>query len=91
MMTKEEISKHIVEKMDHEIKGCSEYLDMCEKAQEMENYELAHGLSEMAKDEYTHAHFMFEYMAENNIDVPETSRHDFYALQKRIMAFPTAE
>lgn len=87
-MTETEIAKHISEKLDSEIKGCSSYLDMTKIAMEKDDSELAMALSEMAKDEYTHAHFIFTYMAEMGMEVPEETRHAFYALKKRIEAFP---
>lgn len=90
-MTSAEITKHISEKLDSEIKGCGSYLDMAKTAIDKDNYELAHSLSEMAKDEYTHAHFIFTYMAEMGMEVPEASRHAFYALQKRVAAFPNTK
>lgn len=90
-MTSAELTKHISEKLDSEIKGCDSYLDMAKTAMDNDNYELAHSLSEMAKDEYTHAYFIFTHMAVMGMEVPETSRHAFYALQERVAAFPNTK
>lgn len=49
---------HILQHFVSEIDGANGYLDMAEKADKMNEPELAGYLREMAKDEYSHAKFI---------------------------------
>lgn len=47
---------------------------------------IVEGFYEMAKDEYTHAKFMYMYMVENGIEISQECRHNLKALEEEIEA-----
>lgn len=83
-MTHEEITKHLQEKFAGEVHGADGYLNMAEAAERMGKYELAEGLYEMAKDEYSHADFIADTMKEHGVAASKEEWEAFEALTERI-------
>lgn len=90
-MKHEEVVKHMLSKLDEEITGADGYLNMAEAAMKMEhtdmNERLVTGVTEMAKDEYTHAEFIYAMIEEYDGKVPDAHAAKFDALTKRMEPF----
>lgn len=54
-----------------EMKDSETYFKMCKEADEMGNDELANALFEMARDEYTHAEYICEFLKEHGQSIPD--------------------
>ena len=58
----ESVHKTMFEHLKDEIEDACEYLREADEAEGWEKHYLAKGLREMAMDEYSHAHFLREYL-----------------------------
>lgn len=84
MMTLPEISKTLQGELKDEIDGCKQYYNMGMSADDMRHYNLSHYLYEMAKDEYTHAKFIRDYMKENHVEVTDSEESAFAEIEDLI-------
>jgi ferritin len=83
MMTMADIANKLHEELPDEISGANGYLDMAISAQEMEHFETARNLAAIARDEYTHAAFIYHYMMKSGIDVSEKCKKDYDEMELR--------
>ena len=83
MMTLEDITKKLHEDFPDEISDANTYLSMAECAYQMEHQELAHYLCEMAKDEFSHATFIHEYLKKTGIPIDEEDAMEWSKLEER--------
>ena len=83
MMTLEDITKKLHEDLPDEINDANTYLNMAKCARQMEHHELAHYLSEMSKDEFSHATFIHEYLIKMGIPIDEEDAMNFSKLEDR--------
>lgn len=87
-MKHEEIVKHMLTKLDAEIADTDGYLNMAEAAMKLDHTEmnerLVEGTLAIAKDEYTHAEFIYTMLEEYDGKVPDTHVTKFEALTKRM-------
>lgn len=83
MMTMQEIVHKLHENFSDEIADANEYLNMAESAERMEHHEMAEGLAEIAKEEYTHAKFIHYVMKENGIMADTEDMKDWEELEAR--------
>lgn len=58
----ESLHNTMFEHLEDEIEDACEYLREADEAEKMEKHYLATGLHKMAMDEYSHAHFIREYL-----------------------------
>lgn len=82
-MTIEDISKKLHEEFSEEIQGANMYMDMAEDAERLGHSETAYYLSEIAKDEYSHACYIYMYLNENNIPIDKEDSDDWNKLMNR--------
>lgn len=68
-MTIEDISKQLHEDFSDEIHDTNKYMDMAECAKQLGHDETAYYLSEIAKDEYSHACYIYMYLKEHGIAI----------------------
>lgn len=74
MMTMEEIIKKFTAEFGDEMEDSKMYFEMAKSAEHMGNHEMAHGLFEISKDEYTHAKFIREMLIDNGVTIPESHK-----------------
>lgn len=83
-ITLEMIKNDFKEDFLDEIEDCNKYCDMAMAAEKMGHTELAHGLYEMAHDEYTHAHFIHDNLVDWGCEIPEKEMLKWHELKERI-------
>lgn len=67
-----------------EIEDANKYCDMAIVAEEKGHMQLSKGLYEMAHDEYTHAHFIYNMLVDWVCDIPEKELMKWHELKERI-------
>lgn len=72
------------EDFEDEIDDCNKYCDMATRASQNGYEELAQGLSMIAWDEYTHARFIHEHLADWGCVISETETTKWEMLKERI-------
>lgn len=87
MMTLYDITDKLYENFPDEINDANHYMDMAKSAHNMGHEELAHYLSEMAKDEYTHAMFIHHHLKESGIEMPEEWHKEWEELENRFRGY----
>ena len=87
MSTMEDVAEQLKEDFEEEIEDCKKYLHMAGIAERAGHAMDCHYLAEMAKDEYTHAYFIHNFMYEHGIHVPEEQERDFEELTGRVKEF----
>ena len=87
MMTMEDVSKCLEKDFAEEIADSKKYFSMANIAEQARCEEDARYLLEMAKDEYTHAYFIYDFMCEHDINVPEHQKREFEDLKNRMREF----
>lgn len=80
----EKIKSYFSEEFSDEMKGCNEYADLAHQAKEAGDTTLAYGLYQMAKDEYTHAKFIHDYLIEWGCEIPEMEVSKYHQTKERI-------
>lgn len=83
-MTLADMQETFQEDLKDEIEDCNKYLDMAMAAEEMGQMELAHGLCEIAKDEYTHAEFLHKHLKHYGVEMPEMDRANYKKMKERV-------
>lgn len=79
-----DIKKYFKHEFPDEMKGCNEYCDLARQAEKAGDRQLAYGLYEMAKDEYTHAKFIHDHLIEWGCEIPEAEMTKFHQTKERI-------
>lgn len=87
LMTMEDVSRELEKDFSDEISDSKKYFCMAKIADKAGCEEDCHYLMEMSKDEYTHAHFIYEFMKEHDIHVPEEQEKEFMELKERMEKF----
>lgn len=87
VMTMDEVADHLADDFEDEIHDSKKYLCMAKVADHAGNSHDSHYLMEMAKDEYTHARFIRDFMEEHDMEVPEDQLEQFEKLEKEIEKF----
>lgn len=87
MMTMEEIVKKLTAEFQDEMDDSKSYFEMAKSAEHMGNQEIAHGLFEISKDEFTHAKFIREVLIDNGITIPDASKVKWDETKERMMRF----
>lgn len=70
-MTFKDVIGKLKEDLCDEIKDTKKYLEMSKVAEHAGHGKAARYLHEIAKDEYSHATFIYEYLIEEGIEIPE--------------------
>lgn len=87
MMSMEDVSKELEKDFGEEISDSKKYLCMAKIAEKAHSEDDYHYLTEMAKDEYTHAYFIHNFMVEHDICVPEEQKKEFEELKEKMKEF----
>lgn len=87
LMTMEDVAKQLSDNLSDEISDSRSYLCMANIAERANDYDDCHYLTEMAKDEYTHAYFIYKFMKEHDICIPEDQEKDFECLRETMKDF----
>lgn len=80
-MTMDDVGKELAKDFEDEISDSKKYMYMAKIAEKAKDYNDHHYLMEMAKDEYTHAYFIHDFMVDHNIDIPEEQEEEFNKLR----------
>lgn len=86
-MTMEDVAKELKKDFAEEIADSKKYLCMAKVAEKAHCEEDCHYLTEMAKDEYTHAYYIHSFLHEHDIHVLEELEEKFEALKEHIQEF----
>lgn len=70
-MTLQDITKKLQEHLPDEIGDTKTYIHMAKSAEEMGNGHLAKYLYAVCKDEFSHADFIYTYLKDSGIAIPE--------------------
>ena len=87
MMTMEDVSECLEKDFGEEISDSKKYLCMAKIADNAGDYHDCHYLTEMAKDEYTHAYFIHDFMKRHDISIPEHLSKCYRELEEEMAQF----
>lgn len=87
MMTMEDVSECLQKDFSEEIADAKKYLCMSKIAHNADDHHDCHYLLEMAKDEYTHACFIHEFMERHGLCIPEEHERCYKELEKEMAEF----
>lgn len=87
LMTLEDVAHELEKDFVEEIADSKRYLCMAHIAERAGDNEDCHYLTEIAKDEYTHAYFIHNFMIEHDIHIPEEYKHEFEELKETMRSF----
>lgn len=83
-MTMGDVADKLVDDFEDEIDDSKKYLCMAKVAEKSGNEHDSYYLYEMAKDEYTHARFIKDFMEEHDIEIPEDHEERYHKLEEEI-------
>lgn len=86
-MTMEDVAHELKKGFADEIADSKKYHHMAKIAEKAHCEEDCHYLMEMAKDEYTHAYFIHNFMKEHDIHIPEEHEEEFEHLTEEMKGF----
>lgn len=86
-MTMEDVAEQLQADFIDEIEDSKKYFHMSKIAYKAHCEEDCHYLTEMAKDEYTHAYFIHEFMKEHDMHISEEHEEAFEKLSERMKEF----
>lgn len=88
-MTKEDVMKHMLTKLTEEIEDAEGYFTMYKYASENgDEYDLAEGLMEIFKDEYSHAAYIKMKIEEMGGMIPADVHTKIHELDEHMESFP---
>lgn len=87
MMTMDDVSECLQKDFAEEIADSKKYLCMAKIADCAGDEYDSHYLLEMAKDEYTHAHFIHDFMERHDICILEEQEECFHELKEKMAEF----
>ena len=80
----ERVKSYFSKELPDEIDGCCKYLDLAKVVDNAGNAEVARGLYEMARDEYTHAKFIHDHLIDWGCDIPQEEAMKYHQMKERI-------
>lgn len=87
MMTMSDVSKCLQKDFAEEMADAKKYLCMAKIADRADDHHDCHYLLEMAKDEYTHAMFIHDFMERHDLHIPEEHEECFHKLKEEMAEF----
>lgn len=87
MMTMSDVSECLQEDFSEEIADAKKYLCMAKIADSADDEHDCHYLLEMAKDEYTHAAFIYDFMERHDLCIPEEHKECYDKLKEEMAEF----
>lgn len=87
IMSMEDVGEQLSKDFVDEIADSKKYFHMAKIAEKADDYEDCHYLTEMAKDEYTHAYFIHSFMMEHGICIPAEQKEEFECLTDTMKDF----
>lgn len=87
VITMADVCKCLQEDFAEEITDAKKYLHMANIADRADNHHDCHYLLEMAKDEYTHAVFIYNFMERHDMHIPEEQEECFDKLKEEMAKF----
>lgn len=87
MLTMEDVSKHLQKEFPEELAGAKKYLCAAKIADNASDHHDCHYLLEMAKDEFTHAVFIHDFMERHGMSIPEVQEKCFVELKAEMAEF----
>lgn len=85
IMSLQDITKTLQEHLPDEIEDSKHYMHMAKSAEEMGNGHLAKYLYAVSKDEFTHADFIYTYLKDAGLAIPEDQVVAFEELKHKAM------
>lgn len=87
MMTMDDVSKCLQKDFSEEIADSKKYLCMAKIADSVGDHHDCHYLLEMAKDEYTHAAFIHDFMERHDLCISEEHEMCYIKLKEEMAKF----
>lgn len=87
MMSMEDVSECLQKDFSEEIEDSKKYLCMAKIAESAGDYHDCHYLLEMAKDEYTHACFIRDFMLRHDMHISDVQECCYKKLEERMSEF----
>lgn len=87
IMTMDSVAETLADDFGDEISDSKKYLHMAKIADKAGDQKDCHYLMEMAKDEYTHAYFIHDFMKEHHMDIPKEQCEEFECLTETMKEF----
>lgn len=87
MMTMDDVSEFLQKDFSEEMEDSKKYLCMSKIADNAGDHHDCHYLLEMAKDEYTHATFIYDFMKRHDICIPEVHERCYKKLEEEMAEF----
>lgn len=87
MMTMDDVAECLQKDFPGEIDDAKKYMCMAKIADNADAHHDSHYLLEMAKDEYTHAVFIHDFMERHGLHIPEEQEECFVALKAEMAEF----
>lgn len=87
MLTMGDVSKHLANNFGEEIEDANKYLCMAKIADSADDDRDCHYLLEIAKDEFTHAWFIYDFMERHDMPMPEDLKEKYHKLEKEMSEF----
>lgn len=82
---KKEIVTHLTKELTEEISGVESYFNYAEMAHKLGDSYLERGLCEIAKDEYTHAKFIHDYLVDAGATITTEQETKWMLAKDRVM------
>lgn len=84
VMTPDDVAKELSKDFADEISDSKKYHRMAKVMEKAGDHDDCHYLTEMAKDEYTHAYFIYNFMVDHDMHIPEEQEKDFKELKEKM-------
>lgn len=86
-MTMSDVADDLMEDFADEIADSKKYMRMAHVAESAKAYRDSHYLTEMAKDEYTHATYIRSFLKDHGIEIPEDQDEKYIDLREDMSKF----
>lgn len=87
MLTMDDVAESLKKDLPEEIADSKKYLCMAKIADSADDHHDCHYLLEMAKDEYTHATFIYDFMERHGMCIPEKQKEHYQELKAEMAQF----
>lgn len=87
IMTMEDVAHELHKDFEGELSDCKRYMCMSRVADDAGAHHDSHYLLEMAKDEYTHACYIHDFLEKHDIDIPEAQEEEYKKLSEKMREF----
>lgn len=84
LMDMKDVHAEMKKDVKEEVHDCRKYTKMMQTAKMAGHDELAHYLYEIAKDEYSHASFLYDWLWKSGVEIPEEDKAAYMSLKEEV-------